>query len=123
VHPDQSRPIPDVTSAVEQLKIPYDNTPLPGDVAWFDINTFDVNNVRISGGSGHVAWVQSVNANNPSAMVALEDYNAVNTGLYHQRTLSASDVANPKVKFIHFSDWFTGKLQSTPIPNRTNRPL
>ena len=59
------------------------STPAVGSVAWF--------------ASGHVTWVERVNANNT---VTIEEYNYDYNGDYNERTIADSTVSG----FIHFKD-------------------
>lgn len=69
------------------------NTPAVGAVAWWAAYTYDQGyNV---GASGHVAWVSAVSG----STVTIEEYNYGNNGLYHTRTMAASNA-----QYIHFAD-------------------
>jgi len=73
------------------------NAPAVGAVAWWAANTYDQGyNV---GASGHVAWVSAVSG----STVTIEEYNYGNNGLYHTRTMAASNA-----QYIHFADIATG---------------
>jgi surface antigen len=65
------------------------STPAVGAVAWFTY--------------GHVAWVESVNAN---GTVTIEQYNADRTGHYSETTIAASTVS----AYIHFKDIKPGRM-------------
>jgi surface antigen len=68
--------------------IPYGSTPKPGSVAVFN-----------AGRWGHVAWVESVNAN---GSINLSEYNWNGDGQYHERrNVSAGSVD----AFIYFGEW------------------
>jgi surface antigen len=79
-------------NAALSLKVPVDNHPTRGAVAWWSAGS--------AGSSrGHVAWVQTVG----SGAITIEEYNYLHAGKYDTRTISSSSSMWPS-GFIHIKD-------------------
>jgi surface antigen len=79
-------------NAAKSLKIPVDNNPTRGAVAWWAAGS--------AGSSrGHVAWVQVVG----DSSITIEEYNYLHEGFYDTRTISTSSSLWPS-GFIHIKD-------------------
>lgn len=71
----------------------YNGTPVAGSVAWWDSNH------GYAGAMGHVAYVDSVNAN---GSINIEEYNYGGTGAYHTRTIATN--GDWPSGFLHLKD-------------------
>jgi surface antigen len=79
-------------NAAKSLRIPVDNNPTRGAVAWWAAGS--------AGSSrGHVAWVQVVG----DSSITIEEYNYLHEGYYDTRTISTSSSLWPS-GFIHIKD-------------------
>jgi surface antigen len=79
-------------NAATALKIPVDNNPSRGAVAWWAAGS--------AGSSrGHVAWVETVG----DGAITIEEYNYLHAGKYDTRTISSSSSMWPS-GFIHIKD-------------------
>jgi len=67
-----------------------------------------------AGWGGHVAWVESVNAN---GTVTIEEYNRDNAGHYSERR-----VAKGSFSYIHIKDIAKPKKKATPKPSPPRAP-
>jgi len=93
--------------AAVALKIPVDNNPTRGSVAWWAAGS--------AGSSrGHVAWVQTVG----SGAITIEEYNYLHRGGYSTRTISSSSSLWPS-GFIHIKDT---QLRNTASPVVSGTP-
>jgi surface antigen len=94
-------------NAAKSLKIPVDNTPTRGAVAWWAAGS--------AGSSrGHVAWVQTVG----DGAITIEEYNYLHAGRYDTRTISDSSSLWPS-GFIHIKDT---QIRNTASPTITGTP-
>jgi surface antigen len=93
--------------AAVALKIPVDNNPSRGAVAWWSAGS--------AGSSrGHVAWVQTVG----DGAITIEEYNYLHAGRYDTRTISSSSSLWPS-GFIHIKDT---QVRNTAAPSLSGTP-
>jgi surface antigen len=93
--------------AAVALKIPVDNNPTRGAVAWWAAGS--------AGSSrGHVAWVETVG----SSAITIEEYNYLHEGGYDTRTISSSSSLWPS-GFIHIKDT---QIRNTAAPTVSGTP-
>jgi surface antigen len=89
------------------LKVPVDNKPTRGAVAWWSAGS--------AGSSrGHVAWVQTVG----DGAITIEEYNYLQAGKYDTRTISSSSSLWPS-GFIHIKDT---QVRNTEAPTVSGTP-
>jgi surface antigen len=94
-------------NAAVALKIPVDNNPARGAVAWWRAGS--------AGSSrGHVAWVQKVG----NGAITIEEYNYLHAGRYDARTISSSSSLWPS-GFIHIKD---AQIRNTAAPSVSGTP-
>lgn len=94
-------------NAANALKIPVDNNPTRGAVAWWAAGS--------AGSSrGHVAWVETVG----SGAITIEEYNYLHAGKYDTRTISSSSSMWPS-GFIHIKDT---QIRNTASPTVSGTP-
>ena len=94
-------------NAATALKIPVDNNPTRGAVAWWAAGS--------AGSSrGHVAWVQTVG----NSAITIEEYNYLHEGKYDTRTISSSSSMWPS-GFIHIKDT---QIRNTISPTVSGTP-
>ena len=93
--------------AAVALKIPVDNHPSRGAVAWWAAGS--------AGSSrGHVAWVQTAG----DGAITIEEYNYLHAGMYDTRTISSSSSLWPS-GFIHIKDT---QVRNTASPTVSGTP-
>lgn len=94
-------------AAAKALKIPVDNNPSRGAVAWWSAGS--------AGSSvGHVAWVETAE----DGAIVVEEYNYLHSGDYDTRTISESSSLWPS-GFIHIKDT---QVRNTQSPTVTGTP-
>ncbi len=94
-------------NAADSLKIPVDNNPTRGAVAWWAAGS--------AGSSrGHVAWVETAS----DGAITIEEYNYLHEGRYDTRTITDSSSMWPS-GFIHVKDTV---VRNTVSPTVTGTP-